>query len=77
VRLYVKGMDSKKRCQTCHLGKVTPKDMPFCLLQKLSSGSKALVHGDLKKLEAWGNDDGFAYLSVYLCVVMACMSVLR
>lgn len=63
-------------CRTCSLGKVTPKDMPFCLMQKMSSGSKAVVKGDVRTLEEWGKDDGFAYLSLYLCGVMVCMSVM-
>ena len=68
-------MDSKK-CRPCFLGKVDPKDMPACLMQKISFGSKALMNGDYSGLEDWGKDDGLAYLSIYLCIVMACMSTM-
>lgn len=75
----VQWMYEKKKmpASCCAIGDVSLTRLPECTWKALVRGMDVLWKGgDLCDLERWGRDeDGFAYVSVYLCAVMTAMTL--
>jgi hypothetical protein len=64
------------RC--CRLGSVQGTDLPECVVRSLADLSTLVCHLDVRGLAHWASsEEGPAYLSIYLCAVLACMTLYK